>query len=127
MRRVRSFVPCDTNLLRPCLVLDHPDVLARIVERSGASPVHRDAARLVVDATLSRRIQANARAWAVAADEAWNGPEYCAGHDVVVPVIGRIDVHAAFGGMMERARLVRELRKVLAARLPGAQLLGIGG
>ncbi len=104
--RVRDMQPCDRNLLRPCMIVDHPAVLRTVVERSGAEPSRPGAGRVLTDPVLRRRLAAYASRWADIAERAWTGPDYERGHNVVAPLVGRVDVHAAFGERMERARVV---------------------
>ncbi len=105
-RRIRDMQPCDRNLLRPCMIIDHPAVLRTLVERSGAEPSCEGAGRVLTDLLLRKRLATYASRWADIADRAWRGPDYERGHNVVAPLVGRVDVHAAFGERMERARVV---------------------
>jgi hypothetical protein len=104
--RIRDMLPCDRNLLRPCMIVDHPAVLRTVVERSGAAASCAGADRLLRDRTLRKQLARYASQWAEIADRAWRGPDYERGHNVVAPLVGRVDVHAAFGERMERASLV---------------------
>jgi hypothetical protein len=104
--RIRDMLPCDRNLLRPCMIVDHPAVLRTVVERSGAVPSCAGADGLLRDRALRRQLARYASRWAEIADRAWRGPDYERGHNVVAPLVGRVDVHAAFGERMERASLV---------------------
>jgi len=38
--RIRSKIPYDGNLARPCMLVDHPDVLREHVAHTGAAPTH---------------------------------------------------------------------------------------
>lgn len=105
-RRIRDMLPCDRNLLRPCMIVDHPAVLRTVVERSGAVPACAGAGRVLTDPALRRHLGRYATRWADIAERAWRGPDYERGHNVVAPLVGRVDVHAAFGERMERARVV---------------------
>ncbi|MBW2263629.1 MAG: hypothetical protein JRG91_16830, partial [Deltaproteobacteria bacterium] len=105
-RRIRDMLPCDRNLLRPCMIVDHPAVLRTVVERSGAEPSCEGAGRVLSDLVLRRKLARYAVQWADIADGVWRGPDYERGHNVVAPLVGRVDVHAAFGERMERARVV---------------------
>lgn len=127
MRRVRDMQPCDRNLLRPCMIIDHPAVLRTLVERSEAEPAFEGADRLVRDGVTRRRLDAYARRWAEIADRAWRGPDYERGHNVIVPLAGRIDVHAAFPERMEQARVVgAELQARGIGIVPGRRPGGAG-
>jgi hypothetical protein len=99
-------LPCDRNLLRPCMIVDHPAVLRTVVERSQAVPSCEGAGRVLSDPALKRHLARYAVQWARIADRAWQGPDYERGHNVLAPLVGRVDVHAAFGERMERARVV---------------------
>ncbi len=48
-RSIRERAPYHPNLLRPCMVIDHPYVLRECVERCGARPTHPEAEGIITD------------------------------------------------------------------------------
>ncbi len=110
-RRVRSMQPCDTNLLRPCMVVDHPDLLRTLVDQSEARPTFEGADAIVLKPAVRKQMDAYAREWAALAEEAWKGSDYRSGRSVMVPAIGRIDVRTVFASRMAQADIVTAMRK----------------
>lgn len=49
MRSIRERVPYHPNLLRPCMIIDHPYVLRECVAGCGAYPTHPEARGIITD------------------------------------------------------------------------------
>ncbi|MDA8188443.1 MAG: radical SAM protein, partial [Dehalococcoidales bacterium] len=48
-RAFRKAAPFGTNLLRPCPIIDHPQVLRKLVPKFGAKPTHEGADSIITD------------------------------------------------------------------------------
>jgi hypothetical protein len=70
---IREGIPYDGNLLRPCMLIDRPEVFRRYADRYGATPTHPGAETLVGE--LAEGLDAKARAWAELAEQKWNNGE----------------------------------------------------
>jgi MoaA/NifB/PqqE/SkfB family radical SAM enzyme len=68
-RAIRERVPYCENLLRPCLIIDHPALLREIVTRHGARPTHPGASALLNE--LKDGLDSYAARYAVLADQEW--------------------------------------------------------
>jgi len=82
--------PYDENLLRPCMIIDHPRVLRDLVRRHGARPTHPGAE--MVTGELAEDLNDYARRWSDIAEESWHR-EYSLGREQAAvgaePVGGR--------------------------------------
>ena len=92
-RAIRQAQPYDPNLLRSCKIIDAPEHLRAIVERTGARPTYPGADAIVRRPDLTAHLDRYAREWKSHADAAWQGEEYNQGRSVVIPFLGRIDVN----------------------------------
>ncbi|HHW30080.1 MAG TPA: radical SAM protein [Clostridiaceae bacterium] len=71
----RKNQPFNNNLLRPCPLLDNPEMLAKMVKESGAKSTDMEAPE-DVDVLIAKTIEA-AKAWAEVADSLWKeNPKY---------------------------------------------------
>ena len=70
-RAIRERVPYCENLLRPCLIIDHPALLREIVARHGARPTHPGADALLDD--FKDDLDRYAARYGELADEEWYG------------------------------------------------------
>ncbi len=61
--------PYCSNLLRPCMIIDNPNVLREVVKESGAYPTHEGAETIVND--LAPQLNQYAEEYARLADKAW--------------------------------------------------------
>jgi MoaA/NifB/PqqE/SkfB family radical SAM enzyme len=102
-RAIRDAQPYDQNLLRPCKIIDHPDVLRRIVAACDAKPAYPGAEKVVQDPSFCSRLDGYARAYGELADRAWNGPDYEGGRRVLVPFSGYVDLYERFPDRMANA------------------------
>jgi len=65
----RKRQPYSDNLLRPCTIIDNPQILREIVEETGAHPTHDGAETIIT--TLSKQLDDYAAQWKCYADKAW--------------------------------------------------------
>ncbi len=72
-RAIREGIPYDGNLLRPCMLIDRPDVFRQYAREHGARPTHPGAETLIED--LAPGLDRHARAWAKIADQRWEAGE----------------------------------------------------
>jgi MoaA/NifB/PqqE/SkfB family radical SAM enzyme len=102
-RAIRQAQPYDKNLLRACKIIDRPECLRAIVAATGARPTYPGADAIVSRPEVTAHLDRYAREWEVLSDAAWQGEEYHAGRDVVIPFLGRIDVSDRWPERMARA------------------------
>lgn len=74
-KAIQARQPYSDNLLRPCMIVDCPDVLEEVVRECGARPTHPGAETIITD--LREPIRKYAAAYARYADRAWES-EYVA-------------------------------------------------
>ncbi len=68
-RSIRERAPYHPNLLRPCMIIDHPYVLRECVAECGACPTHPEAQGIVTD--LADDLDQYGEEYGRLADEAW--------------------------------------------------------
>ena len=95
-RNIRTRQPYSRNLLLPCKIIDQPEVLREVVRQTGARPSYPGAETIVTDPTVTSFLDDYAAQWAPLAEQAWEGPQYNGGRDVLTPFLGRINVHEYF-------------------------------
>jgi len=95
-RAIRAEQPYSKNLLLPCKIIDKPDVLRDVVKQHGAMPSYPGADNITEDAGVRAFLDSYSERWAEIAEQVWNGPQYNGGRDVLVPFLGRINVHEHF-------------------------------
>ncbi len=105
-KAIRDAQPYDLNLLRPCKIIDHPEVLRRLVAECGAKPSYPGAERTLEDPSFCARLDAYSRAYAQIATKAWKGPGYESGKRALVPFSGYVDMDERFPDRMANARRV---------------------
>ncbi len=77
MLAIRSRQPYTQNHLRPCMIIDHPEILRAVVEEGGARPTHAGAETLIQD--LAPDLDEYAQSYAFYAEAAWE-ELYGSGH-----------------------------------------------
>lgn len=102
-RAIREAQPYDRNLLRPCKIIDHPQVLRRLVRQCNAKPSYPQAAALLEDASFVRHLDNYSAEYGRLADAAWKGPDYGDGHRALVPFSGFVDLYERFPDRMASA------------------------
>lgn len=98
-RAIRGHQPYSRNLLRPCKIIDNPEILRAVVKECGAKPTYPGAETILEDEAVRAHLDAYAARWREIADDVWRGPQYNDGHSVLTPFLGRIDVHEHFYAM----------------------------
>jgi len=51
---IRERQPFDENLLAPCMIIDHPEILREICEKNNAYPTHKGAESIVKDKEITK-------------------------------------------------------------------------
>jgi MoaA/NifB/PqqE/SkfB family radical SAM enzyme len=115
-RTIRGRQPYSSNLLRPCKIIDNPEVLREVVEECGARPSYDGAETIIKDAAVRAHLDAYSREWKQIVDRVWAGPEYLSGDSVLVPFLGRINTHQRFYTL--RADLQARIRAEELAATP---------
>jgi len=69
-RRIRARQPYSGNYLRPCMIIDHPEVLRDVVRESGAHPTYEGGEALISGPCASGLDDYAAR-WGAVADAEW--------------------------------------------------------
>jgi len=103
-RTIRDRQPYDSNLLRPCKVIDHPEELRQAVHACGARPSYDGAEQIVTCGEVMDFLDRYSEAYGEMADRAWKGPDYQEGRSCVAQFLGRINVEKFFADRMENAR-----------------------
>jgi MoaA/NifB/PqqE/SkfB family radical SAM enzyme len=102
-RAIRARQPYaeDKNLLRPCKIIDNPQVLRKVVKECGAKPSYEGAETIIEDPVVRAHLDNYAREWKRIADEAWRGPDYQQGRSILIPFLGRINMYDRFYAVRE--------------------------
>jgi MoaA/NifB/PqqE/SkfB family radical SAM enzyme len=69
MNNIRNRVPYHPNLLRPCMIIDHPYILRECVAQCGAHPTHPEAEGIITE--LARDLDEYGEEYGRLADEVW--------------------------------------------------------
>jgi len=121
-RAIRARQPFAQNLLRPCQIIDNPEVLREVVAECGAKPSYEGAETIVEDPAVRAHLDRYAEEWRAIADRVWAGPDYQDGTSVLVPFLGRIDIYDRFYNFRldcaERRRIEVEGRSAPPAPSP---------
>jgi MoaA/NifB/PqqE/SkfB family radical SAM enzyme len=80
---IKKRQPFSENLLRPCMIIDSPEILRELVSKYGARPTHPGAESIITE--LAEQIDENAKRYKELADAEWEtfyAPCYlkCSGH-----------------------------------------------
>jgi MoaA/NifB/PqqE/SkfB family radical SAM enzyme len=105
--RIRDAQPYHPNLLRPCKIIDHPEVLREIVDEVGARETCEGARTVLDDPVLRAFLDDYSEKWGAIADRAWE-TDYKGGREVEVPFFGRVNLWDIFPYRMNRAQEVAE-------------------
>ncbi len=73
MSAIRDRLPLSENHLRPCMIIDHPDVLRELVETHGAKPTRPGAESIVT--SFADQLDAYAEEYGEIADRKWKRTE----------------------------------------------------
>ena len=69
-RAIRKQQPFNDNLLRPCMIIDHPHILREVVRETGAYPTHEGADTIINE--LKENLEDYAYRYGVAANRVWH-------------------------------------------------------
>jgi hypothetical protein len=92
-KAIRGVQPYQPNLLRPCKIIDRPQVLRDIVDKVGAKPTYKGADTLIRNPEVMAHLDRYAEEWGKLADAAWATDTYQNGESVLIPFLGRINVN----------------------------------
>ncbi len=101
---IRARQPYHPNLLRPCKIIDHPNVLRELVKAHGARPTCPGAESVIADPALRDFLDCYSQSYAEIAERAWHGEDYRAGRCVEVPFFGRVDLEDIYRERLDNAR-----------------------
>ena len=68
-RAIKKEVPYDENLLRPCMIIDHPELMKKIIEENGAQETHEGASTIINE--FHEQLKEYSEEWKNIADEIW--------------------------------------------------------
>ena len=68
---IRNRKPYSKNLLRPCMIIDNPEVLRELVDKYGAKPNHPGADSVVKDPKIVKHLDKYSKEWKEISDELW--------------------------------------------------------
>ncbi|RKX51565.1 MAG: radical SAM protein [Thermotoga sp.] len=71
---IKKMVPYDNNLLRPCMIIDHPQILRNINKKFGAKPTHEGAENITTK--LAPELDKMAAEWKRLSDKVWYNEGY---------------------------------------------------
>lgn len=70
-RELRGRQPYNKNLLRPCMMIDNPEVIREVANKTGARPTDEGADMMLNDKEFQEKIDKIASEFAPVADEVW--------------------------------------------------------
>lgn len=70
-KAIRAEQPYNDNLLMPCMIIDNPDVLRKIVKQSGAKPTHPGADSIINDPKITKHLDKYAKRMHELTYDAW--------------------------------------------------------
>lgn len=113
-KAIRARQPYHPNLLRPCKIIDNPEVLREIVKEVGAKPTYEGADAIINDPEIRAHLDNYSKKWGEIVDKVWKSEEYSNGHKIIVPFLGMIDVYTAWPERMLNAH--KEFERRLAKK-----------
>ncbi len=69
-RAIRKRQPYHHNYLRPCMIIDHPEILRKVIEEGGARPTHPGADD-ILKGSMARDLDKTAAQYGEIADREW--------------------------------------------------------
>jgi MoaA/NifB/PqqE/SkfB family radical SAM enzyme len=75
-KAIRGVQPYQPNLLRPCKIIDRPQVLRDIVDQVGAKPTYKGADNVIRNPEVMAHLDRYAEEWGKLADAAWATDTY---------------------------------------------------
>lgn len=73
---IRERQPFDENLLTPCMIIDHPEILREICEKNNAYPTHEGAESIIKDKEITGYLDLYSTKMGKLASNAWK-EKYC--------------------------------------------------
>ena len=70
-KAIRAEQPYCDNLLMPCMIIDNPKILRKVVKKSGARPTHPGAETIVEDPKITKFLDRYSKRMHELTDEAW--------------------------------------------------------
>ena len=101
---IRDCQPYDRNLLRPCMIIDHPQVLRDLVKQYDARPSYPGVQQITDDPAFRRKLDDYAKEYGELAEAAWSNGSYAVGRRALVPFSGYVDINERFADRMARAK-----------------------
>jgi MoaA/NifB/PqqE/SkfB family radical SAM enzyme len=101
-RAVRDAQPYSENLLRPCKILDNPQVLRRIIKETGARPSYEGADQIIRNPEVMTFLDRYAMEHKKLADAAWLN-DLDGGRNVLIPFLGRRNLWDFYAWRMKNA------------------------
>lgn len=80
-RELRNRQPYNKNMLRPCMMVDNPQVIREVAKLSGAYTTDESAKAMLYDEGFQRELEKLAENYAPYADEVWRNDFNCQGND----------------------------------------------
>ncbi|SHH97467.1 radical SAM protein [Clostridium grantii] len=70
-KEIRHRQPYDKNMLRPCMMIDNPQVVKEICEKVGAKPTNKGGVKMLKDKDFNKKLDNIANEWKPYADREW--------------------------------------------------------
>jgi len=70
-RELRNLQPYNKNLLRPCMMIDNPEVIREVTKKTGAKPTDEGADMMLNNKDFQEKLQNIADEFAPVAEDAW--------------------------------------------------------
>lgn len=80
-KELRARQPYNQNMLRPCSMIDNPNVIREICEKTGAKPTDEGAHDMLYDANFKQGLEKMAADWQKVADQEWEERFHGQGND----------------------------------------------
>ncbi len=99
-KAIRKAQPYSQNLLRCCMIIDHPEVLRSLAKEHGAVATYDGGESVIEDPVVTAHLDRYSQAYKKVSDPVWEGPDYESGRKVFVPFLGYLDVNEFFSDRM---------------------------
>jgi MoaA/NifB/PqqE/SkfB family radical SAM enzyme len=70
-KEIRHRQPYDKNMLRPCMMIDNPEVVKEVCEKTGAKATDKAADKMIKDKEFHKKLEIIANEWKPYADKEW--------------------------------------------------------
>jgi len=68
-KAIQKEVPYDDNLLMPCMIIDHPELMKEVIEKYGAKETHEGASTIITD--FHEQLKEYSQEWRKISQEIW--------------------------------------------------------